>query len=133
MKQTVLYSSWAFLYILCALLGNAVSPDAAQSVALTLMSLIFFIPGTLLLIDALRTANRKTLLRLRWISGLSLGLTVLLVIGNIASVNASDAVGTVLHHALNLVSVPMMCSQFAPLSLFLWACLLFATFTGKRK
>ncbi len=133
MKKTVLYSSWGLLYVLCFLLGNAENPQGAQLAALVIMSLLFFVPGVLLLANALRSGDRKTLVVLRWISGLSLGLTVAFVILNIASVRLSDPVGVALHHGLNLVSVPMMCSQFAPLSLFLWACLLYATFLGKKQ
>lgn len=133
MKKTVLYSSWGLLYVLCFLLGNAENPQGAQLTALVIMSLLFFLPGALLLADALRSDHRKTLVTLRWISSLSLGLTVVFIILNIASVRLSDAAGVALHHALNLVSVPMMCSQFAPLSLFLWACLLYTTFVGKKQ
>lgn len=133
MKKTILWCIWAFLYALCAGLGYLENPTGTQSLALLVMALIFFVPGILLLVDALRSDNKKTLLQLRWISGLSLGLTLVLLVANVASVLASEAVGNVLYNFLIFVSVPMVCSQQWLLSMFLWACLFFATMAGRKK
>lgn len=133
MKKTILYCIWAFFYLLCGFISNIRITTDAQSAALTILSLIFFIPGGILLVDALRGGDKKTLKILRWISGLSLGLTLVTIIANIASVNATEAVGNVLHQVLIFVSVPMVCSQHYVLSLFLWACLLFATLPQQKK
>ena len=133
MKKTILWCVWAFFYALCAGLGYIADPTDTQKLALLVMALIFFIPGLLLLIDALRKKDRKTLLQLRWISGLSLGLTLVLLVANVMSALASETVGNVLYEILIFVSVPMICSQQWLLSMFLWACLFFATLVGRKK
>lgn len=133
MKKLILWCIWVFLYALCAGLGYISDPSDSQKPALLIMALIFFIPGLLLLIDGLRSRDQKTLLQLRWISGLSLALTLVLLVANVMSALASEAVGNVLYEVLIFVSVPMICSQQWLLSLFLWACLLFATLPGRRK
>ena len=130
MKKTVLYSLWGFFYLLCGLAANATTPNTAQTVALVLLGLLFFLPPVLLLVDALRKPDRKTLFILRLLSILSLSLTLGALVANIAVVNASDAVGNILFQVLIWVSVPMVCSQYYVLSLFLWGCLLFATLPG---
>ena len=133
MKKRILYIAWGILYALCAGLGHITQPTDAQSVALTLLSLVFFVPGAILLADALRSSDRKTLLVLRWISGASLGLTLLMLVANVFSVLGSEVLGAVLYELLIFVSVPMVCSQHWVLSLFLWACLFFATLPVKKK
>ncbi len=132
MKKRILYIAWGCMYALCAGLGHINAPGSAQSAALTLMALLFFVPPGILLIDALRTNNTKTLLRLRFFSMVSLGLTFILLILNVSSMLASEVWGTVLHEILILVSVPMICSQHWVLSMFLWAALLFATLPLKK-
>ena len=127
MKKTFLYWLWGFFYLLCAFISNVESPSASQSVALTVLSLIFFIPPVILLVDAYKKKDEKTIRVIRLLSALSLALTALALIANIAAVNASDTLGIVLHQVLIFASVPMVCSQHFVLSMFLWACLLFAT------
>lgn len=132
MKKRVLYICWGVLYALCAGLGHISQPNDAQSVALTLLSLVFFAPGAILLVDALRSGDQKTRLELRWISGISLGLTLVLLVANLASALGSEVLGTVLYELLIFASVPMVCSRHWALSLFLWACLFFVTFPTKK-
>lgn len=132
MKKIILYSVWAVFYVICACLGFISEPTQTQAAAMTVMAIIFFLPGAVLLIDALRKQDKKQLLLLRWISGLSLGLTLVMLIANFMSVYASQTAGNVLYALLNLVSVPMVCSQHYILSLFLWACILVCTLP-KRK
>lgn len=133
MKKRILYITWGCLYALCAGLGHISNPGQIQSGALTLMALIFFIPGFILLADALKAGDKKTLFHLRLISGISLGLTVILLVANLFSVLGPELLGDVLYEFLILFSVPMICSQHWVLSLFLWACLLFATLPLKKK
>lgn len=133
MKKTILWCSWVFFYAICAGLGYITDPADSQKPALLILALLFFVPGAILLIDALRAKDQKTLLRLRWISGLSLALTLVLLVANVMSALSSEAVGNVLYELLIFVSVPMICSQQWLLSLFLWACLLFATLLGRKK
>ena len=132
MKKRILYISWAVLYALCAGLGHVTQPTDTQSVALTLMSLVFFVPGAMLLVNALRSDDSKTRLELRWISGLSLVLTLVLLVLNFLSALWSEALGVALYELLIFVSVPMVCSQHWALSLFLWACLFFAVLPPRK-
>lgn len=133
MKKRILYISWGVLYALCAGLGHVTQPTDVQSVALTLLSLVFFVPGAILLVDALRSGNQKTRKELRWISGISLTLTLVLLVLNFLSALWSEALGAVLYELLIFVSVPMVCSRHWVLSLFLWACLFFATLPPKKR
>lgn len=133
MKKKILFCVWLCFYAICAGLGHISEPTDTQTLALLAMALIFFIPGVILLVDALRARDEKTLLQLRWISILSLGLTLVLLVANVISALASETVGNVLYEILIFVSVPMVCSQQWLLSMFLWACLLFATLLGRKK
>ena len=133
MKKKVLYGIWICLYILCAGLAHIAAPEGAQALALTVLSVLFFIPGFLLLADARRSADRKQLKLLRWISGLSLGLTLAGILLNIVSALGSDTLGNVMYEVLIFISVPMICSQYWVLSLFLWACILLAALPPKKK
>ncbi len=128
MKQKVLYALWGFGYILCLGLGLIPERSAATGVVLTVLSVVFFLPGALLLGKAISSGDKKELIRLRWISGLSLSLTFLVLLGNLLSLYSSTALGNVMHGLLCIVSVPMLCSDLWLLPLFLWACLLFTTF-----
>ena len=127
MKKAILYFIWGFLYFLCAFISNVQSPTGVQSVALTVLSLLFFVPPGVLLYDALKKEDKKTLFLLRLLSILSLSLTLGALIANIAVVGASETVGNVLYQVLIFVSVPMVCSQHYVLSMFLWAFLMIAT------
>jgi len=135
MKKQILYSLWGVFYILCMVLGYTVTEVAttAQQVGLTVISLAFFAPPAILLIDSYRQKDAKGLRILRIISGLSLGLTFLVLILNVLSAAWSDAAGEFLNQLLILVSVPMATCGNWLVSLFLWACLLFATFPAKKK
>lgn len=133
MKKRILYISWAVLYALCAALGHITSPADLQSLALTILSLVFFIPGIVLLVDALHSRDAFELKRLICICSASLGLTMVLLIANVLSVFGSKLLGDVLFEFLILFSVPMVCSQHWILSMFLWACLLCAALAGKKK
>ena len=134
MKKVILYSLWGFFYILCMVLGYTVPAETAglQHAALTFLSLIFFIPPVILLVDAYLKQERKTFLILRIVSAVSLALTCLMMILNVMSAAWSESAGAILYDLLLLVSVPMATIGNWLMSLFLWACLLFATFTKKK-
>lgn len=127
MKERVLYICWAVLYAICAALGFYGEAAGFGKVLFVLTALIFFLPGIGLLILGYRDRNRKILRRVRIISVVSLVLTLTFLIANVA-VAASETTNKLLHVLLVLVSAPMLCGQYWVLSLFLWACLLFATF-----
>ena len=134
MKKWILYGIWGCLYISCAIAGFLVTdPSGGQLWALLALSLLFFVPPTLLLVDAHRSNDKKTLLVLRWISGISLVLTMILLVCNVASALGSEALGTAMYYMLIVVSVPMICSQRWFFILFLWACVFFATLGQKKK
>ena len=132
MKRKILYGVWAFFYILCAALGHIKNPQGAQAAAMTVLALVSFVPGFWLLIDALLEKCRAGLLRVRLISGLSLGLTLVALIANIASTAGSETLGNVLYVILIWVSSPMICSGYWALSLFLWAFLFCGTFLMRK-
>ena len=80
-----------------------------------------------------REKNKKMLLRVRIVCICSLVLTLIFLVANFLTANASDATGYAMFELLNLVSAPMLCSQYWILSLFLWACLLMGSFTKLPK
>lgn len=133
MKEKVLYCIWACMYVLCVGLAFITEPQSATKVALVIIALLFFVPGAVILYDALKANDRKAILRIRLISALSLGLTMLMIVITFLCITASEAVGEALYELLILVSAPMVCGQYWILSLFLWACLLTASFTRKAK
>ena len=129
-KELVLYAIWLCLYILCVGLGTVDQMEGIGKVFFILTALIFFIPGTMLLVMGIREKNKKTVLRVRMIAVCSLVLTVVLFCVNIVAA-AAGRVSPVLHDLLNLVSAPMFCSQYWVISLFGWASLLSASFMKK--
>ena len=134
MKNKILLALWAILYIACTFLGFFPNPGGSGSVIRFLLSLIFFVPGFWLLYEGICSRNQKLLRLLRLISGLSLGLTFLVLLANFFTLLASEAMGNFLYGLLILVSSPMICCGYWALSLFLWACLLIGSLTkGKRK
>ena len=126
MKQKILYMIWGCLYVLCVGMGTLEDPQGFGKWVLVALAVIFFVPGGLLLYDALQARDRRGVRRIRRICMLSLGLTLAALVANFCTIKASEAVGETLYDILNLVSAPMLCGQYWILSLFLWACLLFA-------
>ena len=132
MDNGILMALWGGMYILCCVLGFVSPTDIFSRVFMTVLSVLFFLPPGFMIWQARKKEDRKTLRLVRRISLLSLGLTTVTLVANFLSVLAStEIIGTVLHYLLCLVSVPMLCSNAWILSLFGWACLLFAC--GKKK
>ena len=126
MKNRSLYILWGILYIVCALLGCIPAPQGVVKVLLVILSVLFFVPGGLLLYRGIRNKDHHVRL-IRNISVLSLGFTLLALIVNFLSVTGSALIGNISYGFLILVSSPMICSQYWFVSLFLWACLFFAS------
>ena len=124
MKRNLLYTLWGGLFILCAGLGFIPEPERSLSLLLMLCALVFFLPPAFLLYQASKQQDKETLLLIRNLSALSLGLTLLLLILNFFTAFSSEVVGQILHSVLVIVSSPMLCSGHWAMSLFLWACLL---------
>lgn len=124
MKKQYLFALWGGLFALCAGLGFIPAPDTALQVLMTLLSVVFFIPGFLLLRLSSRSGDRDTAVLVRNLAAASLLLTLLLIIANFFSVLGSERLGNILYSILIIVSSPMVCSGYWVLSLFLWACLM---------
>lgn len=124
MNNKKLYTLWGVLFILCALLGFIPEPEGLIKALLVLLSVIFFVPGSILLYYAAKSADRQQISLIRGISLVSLGATLVLLVLNFLSASASEAAGDFLYGLLVVVSAPMICSQYWIVSLFLWACLL---------
>ena len=129
MNKKLLYMLWAGLFVLCAGLGFIPEPEEAFKIALTCISLVFFLPPAWLLYRG-DVSDAKLVCNL---SALSLGLTLILLILNFLTALQSDFLGQVLHYTLVIVSSPMICSGHWAMSLFLWACLLIASRKQTRR
>lgn len=128
-----LYALWGGLYSVCALCGFIPEPEGAVRGLLTALSVAFFVPPVILLVQADRQKDTDTLKLVRNLSLGSLGLTLAALMGNLAFATGSETLGSVLHGVLVIVSSPMVCSGYWALSLFLWACLLTAARKLLRK
>ena len=124
MKKNQLFALWGGLFIICAGLGFIPEPTGAVRSFLTVLSIGFFVPPTLLLHQAGTRRDRRTLALVRNLALASLGMTLLVLAVNMACAMASPSVGNVLHGILVVVSSPMVSSGYWAMSLFLWACLL---------
>jgi len=71
-------------------------------------------------------------LTVRILAILSLSLSLIALVANFLSILGTEALGNALYVVLVLVSVPMVCGQYWVMSLFLWACLLMASFIRKK-
>ena len=129
MKKNYLFALWAFLFILCAGLGFLPEVTGWMSAA----ALLFFLPPAMLLHRANKEKDWHTLLLIRNLSVLSLGVTLVTLILNFMLAVSSERLGNILHYVLTIVSAPMICSGYWVLSLFLWACLLMASLRLLRK
>ena len=125
MNKKFLYALWGGLFAICAGLGFVQEPVPALKVLMVMLSIGFFVPGFLLL-----KLSRNEALLVRNLAGLSLLVTLVLLICNFLSILGSEALGNVLHYMLIILSAPMVCCGAWGLSLFLWACLLF---TAQKK
>ena len=128
-----LYCGWGLLYIISVALGLIPEATGVTKAALMIFSVIFFVPGFLLLWEAIHTNDRKNILAVRWISLTSLTLTmVTLVVFFLFAAQNNEAAVDVAYEVLALVSAPMLCARHWIISLFLWACLLSGSFAKKK-
>lgn len=133
MKKSTLLALWGALYILCAGLGFLEEPQGAARAGLFLASIAFFVPPAVLLYRGKKRGDSDAVKLVRRVSVLSLVATVVLLIASIVTAVGSDEMGSVMHILLGLVSVPMFCSNFWVVSLFLWAVLLLASAQKPKK
>lgn len=128
MKEKVLYGIWGAMAALCIGLGTLEADFLLLKIALGLIGVMFFVPGGILLYDALSAGNRKGVLRIRWISLLSLVLTVVSFLAFFITAARGAAAAEIFYDVLLILSCPMLCCQWWVISLFLWSCLLSASF-----
>ena len=133
MKNSSLRAIWGIFYIICAGLGFIPEPEGAVRIFLMVISVLFFVPPAILLYDAYLMGDRKTILLIRKLSALSLLLTLVLLIANFVAALGSPGLGGLLHVLLAIGSVPMLCSNYWVLSLFLWAVLLVASMQKRKE
>lgn len=134
MSNKTLYLIWGGLFIFCGLLGFIPEPAGLVKALMVLSSVVFFVPGGLLLYSGKKEGDFRTIGIVRNLSLISLGVTLLLLVLNFLSGHASNAVGDFLYGLLVFLSSPMICSQYWFLSLFLWACLLMTSLSiGKKR
>lgn len=127
MKSQFLYALWGALFILCAGLGFIPEPAGLLRVLLTGLSILFFLPPAVLVWNGRWEKDRQTLMLVRNLSIVSLGLSVGLIIANFLMAFRSELLGDILHGVLVVVSSPMICSGHWAMSLFFWACLLISS------
>ena len=129
MNKKSLFALWGGLFIVCAGLGFI---RKESQPLLTLLSVAFFLPPAVLIYQAGKEGDGHTLKLIRNLAGLSLGLTLVLLVANVACALGSEGLGVFLHLLLTVVSAPMVCSGYWVLSLFLWACLLMASISALK-
>ena len=124
MRKLTLYILWGFFYIACGFLP---ATNTAILAVLIAASVVFFIPPTLLLGQAVKEKDSKTIKNVFLISLSWLIMALILILANILSVGASQLTGDVLYYILVIVASPMVCSRLWVLPLFLMACLMIAS------
>lgn len=134
MSNKTLYYIWGGLFILCGLLGFIPEPEGLVKALMVLSSVVFFVPGGMLLYLSKQEGDLRTIGIVRNLSIISLAVTLVLLVLNFLSGNASAAMGDFLYGLLVMLAAPMVCSQYWFLSLFLWACLLMTVLSmGKKR
>ena len=122
MKNKSLWILWILYYFVCVAFACIPNPQGPLAGFSFLIGLLFFVPGGILLARFCKTNHRKGLVFFRNLSLISLGLTVLLILGNFMATALPEIAGDIFHVLLIIVSVPMLCCRGVwILSLFGWA------------
>ena len=127
MTKRDLYIAWGAMYAICAGLGFISSPKGGAYAILLIFALLFFVPPTILTCKAVKGGDIGELKRIRTICLIWLGLTLSVLALNFLSVSFTAAAGLFVYRLLIIVSAPMVCGQIWVISIFLWGCLLSAT------
>ena len=127
MNKNHVFALWGGLFAVCAAAGFINAQSTATQVLMTLLSIVFFVPGALLLQLSRTGGDLSIAVLVRNLSLASLILTTMLLIANFLSALAPELVGNILYGILVIVSAPMICCGNWALSMFLWACLLMAS------
>lgn len=126
-----LYQAWGGMFVLCAGLGFVVEPPSLVRAVFFLLSLVFFLPPAVLLYRAHRTGDNRDRKLIRGLSAAWLILTLTLLLLNIRSALMGRFWGDFFHAMLTVISSPMLVSGYWIVPIFLWACLLAASFIRK--
>ena len=124
MNKNHVFALWGGLFAVCAVAGFINAQSTATQVLMTLLSIVFFVPGALLLQLSRTGGDLSIAVLVRNLSLASLILTTVLLIANFLSALAPELVGNILYGILVIVSAPMICCGNWALSMFLWACLM---------
>ena len=127
MKKWPLYVAWALLFAMCAVLGFIPSPTGVTYWVCLLFALLFFVPPAILIGKAAQDDDVRELKRIRLISLIWLALTLVTLALNFLSVSFTAAEGLLVYRILIVVSTPMICGQIWIIGIFLWGCLLSAS------
>ena len=134
MKKTkLLWILWAVAYGICTVCGFIPVTTDAISGLFILLSLGFFVPPALLIFRGVQNKQTQILRLIRNLSIISLIVTMVTIVLNFVSVQASEAWGTVLYWLLIVVSTPMICAQHWVIGLFGWAMLLMTCLNYLKK
>ncbi len=133
MTKRNLYIAWGALFAICAGLGFVPAPKGVAYAILLFFALLFFVPPTILTYKAIKGGDVAELKRIRTISLISLGLTLTMLALNFLSVSFTAAGGLFVYWLLIIVSAPMVCGQIWVISIFLWGCLLSASWQEIHK
>jgi hypothetical protein len=114
-------------------LGFIPQPEGFLYVLLLITGILFFVPGGLLLYHAYCNKDIATMAVIRNVSLISLSATLIFLVLNFLSANATKAAGDLLYGFLVIFSSPMVCSQNWLISLFLWACLLMTSISLQKQ
>ena len=132
-KIKKLWIAWAVLYGICTACSFLLTAPGILSGLMTVLSIGFFVPGLLLILEGKKQGSREVLKKVRLVCLLSLSLTLFAILLNFFSVSGSAAWGVAAYLLLIVVSTPMVCSQIWVISLFLWACLLMGSIASLKK
>ena len=123
-KTKKIWLFWGLFYLICTVCGFVSSPSGVAYGLFVLLSLGFFVPPGMLIYQAVTQKDRKLLKTVRLLSIVSISVTLVMILLNFLTFEASESWGLVLYWLLILVSAPMVCGQAWIIGLFGWACLL---------
>lgn len=122
MTRRIWYYVWLGLFLITAAMGFVPEQARAMRVLRLTLTVLFFLPPLMIL----RKGTKQDAKRIFALSAASLCLTVAAIVISVICARGSTELGNFLHGVLVVVSAPMICGGVWVLSLFLWACLMFA-------
>lgn len=133
MRKFFLSFLWAVLYLVCGAVSCISVPEGFLSTLPVVLSILFFVPPAVMLHQAFRENDKKTVRIIRNLSLIWLITAVIMIICNILSVTATELTGRILYYTMAVITAPMVSGGNWFISLFLWACLLITSQQYFRK